>query len=237
MYANSDTSLKSVDFNLVYSTYDITGEFIVNSKYKDTPSNGTKHTVTFDKEETGKILLGTIRIKSNDKETNGSINLNNAIGITNTNREIGLNSQLINIKVDAQNANKDNRLLKSINSNIVKIELEDKVYEYTVDISDKIQVLDLVPVAYNSECKIDISSQKLKEINDNKIVIKASLDNKEEEYIINLNIKKTIEEEEKEENETFIPDNSYKKKWIIILIGLIALLIVDMVFMMFKKNK
>ena len=35
LYATSDVSLKRVDFNLVYSTYDIVGDFIVNSKYKD----------------------------------------------------------------------------------------------------------------------------------------------------------------------------------------------------------
>ena len=236
LYANSDTYLKEVDFSLIYSSYDIVGEFVVNAKYKDTVSSGTKHSVVFDKEEKGKILLGIINIKSQDKDGNGSINLNNAIGITSTKREIGLNSQLVNVVVDDDSANDANRLLKSIKSNIVKIDLEDNNYEYDVYISDKINVLDLVPIPYNNECKIDISSQKLKEINNNKIIIKASLDNIKEEYIINLNIKKIVDDDN-DEDEVFVPDNSYKKKWIIITGGLSFLMFINLIILIVKRNR
>ncbi|MBR3162064.1 MAG: hypothetical protein IKF19_04970 [Bacilli bacterium] len=236
LYATSDVSLKRVDFNLVYSTYDIVGDFIVNSKYKDTVSSGTKHSIVFDKEENGKILLGVINVKTSDKGVNGIISLNNAIGVTSTNREIGLNSQMINITVGDTESTTSGRLIKSINSNIVKIELKDNIYKYDVDISNKINVLDLKPIPYNEECKIVVSSQILKEINDNKIVIKASLGDVEEEYIINLNIKKTVEEDDEADDEVFIPDNSYKKKWIVIIGGLIFLLLVDLIMMVIKRN-
>ena len=233
LYANSTESLTKVDFNLIYSSNDIIGQFIVNKEYKDITSSGTKHSITFNKPETGKILLGKISIKSNNQEGNGTININNAIGLTSNNKEIGLNSQLINIKVGT--TEEKEMLLKSIDSKIVKIDLKDNIYEYDVDLNDNISVLDLKPIPYNNDCIINISTQKIKEITNNKIVIKAFLDNKEEEYIINLNINKTKEKIEID-NEKFIPNNSYKKKWIVISIGIVVLLLIDLIIIKIKKH-
>ena len=232
LYANSTESLTKVDFNLIYSSNDIIGQFIVNKEYKDITSSGTKHSIIFNKPETGKILLGKISIKSNNQEGNGTININNAIGLTSNNKEIGLNSQLINIKVGT--TEEKEMLLKSIDSKIVKIDLKDNIYEYDVDLNDNISVLDLKPIPYNNDCIINISTQKIKEITNNKIVIKAFLDNKEEEYIINLNINKTKEKIEID-NEKFIPNNSYKKKWIVISIGIVVLLLIDLIIIKIKK--
>ena len=52
-------------------------------------------------------------------------------------------------------------LLKAINSKIVKINLEDDVFEYTVNVYDTLSELDLVPVANDENTKIEISNQKI----------------------------------------------------------------------------
>ena len=229
LYANSDEALSEVDFSLIYSSYDVVGEFEVNPLYKSM-LNGVKYSIKFDSVKTGKILLGSVKVTSNNTNTTGSIILNNAIGITNAGKEVPLNTQKIDVVVSA---NAKNMLLKSIDSNIVKIDLKDNVYKYDVTISTKVDALDLKPVAYDDNCKITISNQKISDISNGKIIINASLDGEEEEYIININ--KTVEDKFEIDNEKFVSDDSYKEKWLIIMVGLFIFILVDLVIMKFRK--
>lgn len=231
LYANSEETLSEVDFSLIYSSYDVVGEFEVNPLYKSA-LNGVKYSVKFDSVKTGKILLGSVKVTSNNTNTTGSIILNNAIGITNNGKEVPLNSQKIDVVVSADSRN---MLLKSIDSNIVKINLKDNEYKYDVTISDKVSDLDLKPVPYDENCKISISSQKISQISDGKIIIKASLDDVEEEYIINLNVDKKEKNEIKVDDSEFVADDSYKEKWLFIMVGIFFLLLIDLIIMKFKK--
>ena len=44
---NSEEMLTSVEFTLVYTTYDIPASFIVNPNYTDSNPNGIKHKIIF----------------------------------------------------------------------------------------------------------------------------------------------------------------------------------------------
>ncbi|MBQ8219450.1 MAG: hypothetical protein IJZ79_06830, partial [Bacilli bacterium] len=76
LYANSDTLINKVEFTMVYTTYDIPANFIVNSNYTDSNPNGIKQTINFNEELSGKIELGSvdIRVVNNPKESAGTIN-------------------------------------------------------------------------------------------------------------------------------------------------------------------
>ena len=100
LYANTEKEIKSVNFTLTFSTYDIPAEFIVNSSYTDGNPNGITHSVTFDEPKTGKILLGTVYIstKKNPKDKEGTVDIYNATANTGE-EKINLNSQRINITI------------------------------------------------------------------------------------------------------------------------------------------
>ena len=123
-------------------------------------------------------------------------------------------------------------LLEKIDSKIVKIELIDGVYEYTVNIKKDIENLDLYPIVKDEKTKIDITTQKISEFKDNYIIIKAKNGDLEEEYKIKVNI---LEVEEIEiDNEEFEATYNYKGKWIILMVVLSITLVVGL--MLNKKN-
>ena len=92
--------------------------------------------------------------------------------------------------------------------------------------------MDLKPVAKDKDTKVEISSQKIDEIKDNKIVITASNGDIKQEYIIKLSEKEdivvTIDKDK------FKEDNSYKGKWIGVSIVLVVILMVG--FVLTKKK-
>lgn len=243
IYANTEEEVNSVEFSLVYSTYDISANFIVNSEYSDTSPNSVNHNIVFTEPVSGTIKLGevSIGVSDNPTDTSATINIYNGKAKNDTN-EIILDSQVINVKinnvVDDNQTNEDafdddkektatkENLLKEIKSDIVSINLIDGVYEYDVNIDSDILELDLKPIAIDDTYKIDISSQILSEIEDNKIIIKVS-DNKDkiEEYIINIKIKE--KSELKEEVNTI----NYSNKWITIIVASAIVLVVGIILL------
>ena len=239
---NFDKEISKIEFNFVYYSYDITGNFIVNSNYKINTS-GVAHTIIFDEPVTVNITLGEVRINvlQNPNVKSSNINLNNIRLTTTDGTVINQDNLVITVKVD-DNANivqqkkeepkevKKN-LLESIDSEIVQIELKEDVYEYTVNIDEDIKELDLKPVAKDKNTTIDISDQKIEDLEDNKITIKASLDNSNEEYIINVKVNKKVQIDSSKETKT---DTSYKGKWLILIVVLSLGLVVSI--MLAKKK-
>lgn len=250
---NFNEEISKIEFNFVYYSYDVSGNFIVNSNYSITTS-GVAHTITFDNPIKGEVNLGEVKINvaKNPSVKSSNINLNNIKLTTTDGTVINQDNLVITVKVedDINNnpnttvpepkKNEDNKennkekknLLESINSDIVNIELKDDTYEYTVNIDEDIKELDLKVVAKNKNTSIDISSQKIEESEDNKIIIKASLDGTSEEYIINVKINKKVQiDESKEDIEV---DKSYKGKWLVLIIILSLGLVISM--MLAKKK-
>lgn len=75
---NSEEMLTSVEFTLIYTTYDIPASFIVNPNYTDSNPNGIKHKIIFSEPINGNIILGNININVVDEanEANEPYNIN-----------------------------------------------------------------------------------------------------------------------------------------------------------------
>lgn len=243
---NTDKSLTSVEFTMVYSTYDIPANFLVNSNYTDSYPNSVKHKVNFPEPATGNIELGTIsiRVVNNPTDMKGTINIHSAKCTTTNGETINLDSQNINITIGEEqtptvNDQPDNspdtnkNLLKEIKSNIVNISLKENVFEYKITIDKDLEELDLNPIALDDSYQIDISTQKIKELKDNQIIITVKDNNNlESTYTIKVNTKKENKETKENNSQT---NNSYQGKWITLIIVFIIILVLGFLSTQRKK--
>lgn len=246
---SSEELLTSVEFTLVYTTYDIPANFIVNSNYTDSNPNGIKHKVIFPEPISGKITLGNVNINvvNNPKDTAGTINIHSAIGYTETGETITLNAQNINIIIGEEsnnntdkpsnddNSNTNKNVLKEIKSDIVKINLQEDVFEYQITIDKDIEKLDLEPIATTDTYKVEVSNQEIASLEDNKINITVT-DNTGNKtvYTIKVNILKDISSVEID-NTNYKEKNTYKGKWIILIIFFSAILLFGLALTKKKK--
>ena len=117
-------------------------------------------------------------------------------------------------------------LLEKIESNIVKIELKNGIYEYTVRIKEEVEELDLKPIVKDSKYKVEISNQKISELNDNQIIITVKNEEEIQEYKIKVKIMKVDEIEI--DNSEFESTYTYKGKWIVLMVILSITLFVGL---------
>lgn len=254
---NSEEMLTSVEFTLVYTTYDIPASFIVNPNYTDSNPNGIKHKIIFSEPINGNIILGNININVVDepKDNTGTVNIHSAIGYTESGETINLTSQNINVTVlnnretntetneiekpkeDEQEETKefDKNVLKEIKSDLVKINIQKDIFEYTITINNDIEKLDLEPITINESYKVEISNQEIATLEDNKINITIT-DNKGNkiDYIIKVNILKDISDVEIDDSD-FKEKNTYKGKWIILVIIFSIILLFGLILTRKKK--
>lgn len=254
---NSEEMLTSVEFTLVYTTYDIPASFIVNPNYTDSNPNGIKHKIIFSEPINGNIILGNININVVDdpKDNAGTVNIHSAIGYTESGETINLTSQNINVTVlnnretntetneiekpkeDEQEETKefDKNVLKEIKSDLVKINIQKDIFEYTITINNDIEKLDLEPIAINESYKVEISNQEIATLEDNKINITITDDKGNKiDYIIKVNILKDISDVEID-NTNYKEKNTYKGKWIILVIIFSTILLFGLILTRKKK--
>lgn len=254
---NSEEMLTSVEFTLVYTTYDIPASFIVNPNYTDSNPNGIKHKIIFSEPINGNIILGNININVVDdpKDNTGTVNIHSAIGYTESGETINLTSQNINVTVlnnretntetneiekpkeDEQEETKefDKNVLKEIKSDLVKINIQKDIFEYTITINNDIEKLDLEPIAINESYKVEISNQEIAALEDNKIKITITDDKGNKiDYIIKVNILKDISDVEIDDSD-FKEKNTYKGKWIILVIIFSTILLFGLILTRKKK--
>lgn len=238
LYAEVDSEVTEVNFSLVYTSYDVPAYFNIASGLRD-EAVGIKHRIVFSVPVSGKIKLGSVKVSvvNNPKIVSSSINVHTASAITSSGETIKLNAQMINVTIN-KNVDKpdeeeqvkttetdteeidedkvDSNMLSKIESKIVKIELKKDVFEYNIKIKDDVSELDLKPIAVDEDYEVEISNQKIAELNNNQIVIKVKNDDVVEEYKINV---KVIEDVELEIDDTeFDSSYSYKGKWIVLII-------------------
>lgn len=254
---NSEEMLTSVEFTLIYTTYDIPASFIVNPNYTDSNPNGIKHKIIFSEPINGNIILGNININvvDNPKDNTGTVNIHSAIGYTKSGETINLTSQNINVTVlnnretntetneiekpkeDKQEETKkfDKNVLKEIKSDLVKINIQKDIFEYTITINNDIEKLDLEPIAINESYKVEISNQEIATLEDNKINITITDDKGNKiDYIIKVNILKDISDVEID-NTNYKEKNTYKGKWIILVIIFSTILLFGLILTRKKK--
>lgn len=249
LYANVENEITEIQFTMVYTTYDVPAYFNIEAGLTDTNPNGISHKIIFSNPVSGKIKLGSIKtnVVNNPKVTAGTINIHSGKATTVNNETINLNAQTINVTivkelvepVIEQNNNneetpkketeeqKKTNLLDKIESEIVKIEVKENVYEYKVNIKKDIEELDLKPIAKDEKYKVEITTQKISELKDNQIIITVKDGDNSEEYKIKVNTLNDIEEIEIDE-EQFESTYKYKGKWIITIIILVIVLFVGL---------
>lgn len=258
LYANLDDEIQvsSIEFTLVYTTYDVPANFKVASGYIDI-GTGSAHKIVFDTPVSGVIKLGTINVKvvDNPKDKSGSANLFGK-ATTSTGDVIDLNSQTINITVEKNeivsndnnttnkvtnidNKNNDNNdekenisnLLESIDSKIVDIKIIEDVFEYSIKIDNDVEELDLKPILKDDSYKVEVSNQKIAELKDNKITITISKNEFKEVYTIKVKVLEKIKIDDKK----FVSSFNYKDKWIVMIVIFSVILIVGLLFVRKKR--
>ena len=238
----TEVEVSRVEFTLVYSTYDVPANFVVNNIYTDGNPNGIKHIVNFDTPVSGTIKLGTVKINivNSPRETTGTINIHSAKAITATGETINLNSQNINVTIgepkdEPTNDDYDKNLLKEIKSNKVRIELVKDTFDYEITIDKDLEELDLEPIAINDNYKITTSTQKISDLEDNKITITVEDNDKHTvTYNIKVNILKDIKDATIDKN-TYKEKNTYQGKWLLAIIIFGVALFASLVYT--KKGK
>lgn len=243
LYANVDTEVSEISFTLTYTTYDIPAYLNLEQGLTDTNPNGITHKIIFSNPVSGKIKLGSIRVDivSNPKVNAGTININGASATTTNGNRVNLNAQTLNVTIGEpapeEPIEKKTNLLEKIESEIVKIDLQKDVYEYTVKIKENIKELDLKAIAKDENYKVEISSQKISELKDNKIIITVKDGDNKEEYVIKVDVEKEKEKEVNEleiDEEEFESTYKYKGKWITLIIIMSVVLVVGL-FLTKKK--
>ena len=185
--------------------------------------------------------VATINVKAIDSATVGMAGY---IRVSNVSlNDVQLENASLSVKVS--NESSSSSYLKSVTSNIVKIDFNKDTYDYEYEVSNDVDKMDLVAQAEDSNAKIDISNQTLK-IGKNTIKITVTAKNKDKKvYTFSINRKeKEMEKEnqidEKDDDVIPISDSVETKKpnktGFVLLLGiLIGVMIIDLVIM--KKNK
>lgn len=229
VYADLKEETTKVSFSLVYTTYDVPATFKAEEGIT-LKTNKTKNTLTFSEAQKGQVKLGTIEISilKSAKANKGTIRLNSATATSKSGNISKLDPVELTVTIGTSTNNstsvKESNLLKGITSKIVNIDLKDNVYTYEVNVKEDVKELDLVAVPKDEKSKVVISSQKISDLKDGKIIINVtSPSNTKEEYTVKVNVLKTDKVEiDKEE---FKADSSYKGKWVVVIIvSVVALL-------------
>lgn len=229
VYADLKEETTKVSFSLVYTTYDVPATFKAEEGIT-LKTNKTKNTLTFSEAQKGQVKLGTIEISilKSAKANKGTIRLNSATATSKSGNISKLDPVELTVTIGTSTNNstsvKESNLLKGITSKIVNIDLKDNVYTYEVNVKEDVKELDLVAVPKDEKSKVVISSQKISELKDGKIIINVtSPSNTKEEYTVKVNVLKTNKVEI--DKEKFKADSSYKGKWVVIIIvSVVALL-------------
>ena len=241
LYANVEAETTEISFTLVYTTYDVPAYFKLEPGLTDTNPNGIAHKIIFSNPVSGKVKLGTIDINivNNPIEKSGAINIHSAKAITNG-INVNLDAQTINVNIGNETVaieepkEQKKNLLSKIESKIVKIDLLDDVYEYTVNVKESIEELDLKPITKDEKYEMEISTQKVKELTDNQIIITVKDGEYTEEYKIKVNIVEDKKEEIEVDEEKFESSYKYKGKWITMIIIMSVVLLIGL-FLIKKK--
>ena len=241
VFVDAKTDISEVNFTLIYTTYDIPASFMVADGLTDNGGNSTKHNIVLREPKSGKILLGSIDITASTvaKVTGGTINIHTASAKTKSGETIELDSASINVKITEEEVNEpvevDKNLLDGIESKIVKIDLKKDVFEYTVTVDEDILELDLDPKAIDNDVKVEVSSQKIEELKDNKITITASKGDIQSVYTINVEVKENSIIEI--DNREFKEDNKYKSKWEALILIVVCSAILSVILTKKRSKK
>lgn len=230
----------SITFDVIYYDGHVKAELSASNNIILT-ADGVHHTATLKEPMEGSVLIGTLDIWAEE-------GCQNVATVRIAGSEITVN---VNIPVQPQPEpqpepkkeepkeevvvtttgveEENTNLLVGIRSNIVKISLRNNVYDYSISIDNDVEKLDLEPIKKDDNTIIEMSTQVVKELKDNKITITAKNGTREETYIIAVRVRPEIVEVVK------IEKTNYKAKYLAFIL-IFGIIILACVFFM-KKEK
>ena len=237
VYVDSDSSFTSIKMNVITTSNSINFAGITYNEAFTKTNNGSSVILTSKTPLKSGSKVATINVKAIDSATVGMAGY---IRVSNVSlNDVQLENASLSVKVS--NESSSSSYLKSVTSNIVKIDFNKDTYDYEYEVSNDVDKMDLVAQAEDSNAKIDISNQTLK-IGENTIKITVTAKNKDKKvYAFSINRKeKENQIDEKDDDVIPISDSVETKKpnktGFVLLLGiLIGVMIIDLVIM--KKNK
>lgn len=235
---DSDEDFTKVNFNLITTSYNVGfysvefNEAFVRNASSATGSNYELESKTPQKSGT---IIGSVTLIAKDSaylNEQGYIRLNKA-SIT-TNGLIDLPSTQLKFMVS--NKKSSNNYLSSLSSDIVNIDFDKEVLDYSVVVKSNVNKLDLVGVPEDSKATVTILDQSLKSNKTKiKVMVKAE-DGNERIYTVTVNKKnekKVTATTTKKSTDSF--EKSSKLKWGIISFALIIIVIIDVLYIKKKR--
>ena len=237
VYVDSDSSFTSIKMNVITTSNSINFAGITYNEAFTKTNNGSSVILTSKTPLKSGSKVATINVKAIDSAPVGTAGY---IRVSNVSlNDVQLENASLSVKVS--NESSSSSYLKSVTSNIVKIDFNKDTYDYEYEVSNDVDKMDLVAQAEDSNAKIDISNQTLK-IGENTIKITVTAKNKDKKvYTFSINRKeKENQIDEKDDDVIPISDSVETKKpnktGFVLLLGiLIGVMIIDLVIM--KKNK
>lgn len=235
---DSDEDFTKVNFNLITTSYNVGfysvefNEAFVRNASSAAGSNYELESKTPQKSGT---IIGSVTLIAKDSaylNEQGYIRLTKA-SIT-TNGLIDLPSTQLKFMVS--NKKSSNNYLSSLSSDIVNIDFDKEVLDYSVVVKSNVNKLDLVGVPEDSKATVTILDQSLKSNKTKiKVMVKAE-DGNERIYTVTVNKKnekKVTATTTKKSMDSF--EKSSKLKWGIIFFALIIIVIIDVLYIKKKR--
>lgn len=235
---DSDEDFTKVNFNLITTSYNVGfysvefNEAFVRNTSSATGSNYELESKTPQKSGT---IIGSVTLIAKDSaylNEQGYIRLTKA-SIT-TNGLIDLPSTQLKFMVS--NKKSSNNYLSSLSSDIVNIDFDKEVLDYSVVVKSNVNKLDLVGVPEDPKATVTILDQSLKSNKTKiKVMVKAE-DGNERIYTVTVNKKnekKVTATTTKKSMDSF--EKSSKLKWGIIFFALIIIVIIDVLYIKKKR--
>lgn len=244
LYAELPEDTVKVEFTLVFDSYDIPVYFSPTAGITDETPNSIKHTLILEESTSGETFLGSViaRVVTNPNIKQAGADLHSANAYDSEGNKTALNNQNLQVKIttkQTENTNTDNNtnnnndstdetdnknttkktynLLEEIRNGDSTILVVDDVFEYELKVLSSVTALDLEVIPKKDKYKVEISSQIISELVDNKITITVTNGKEKQDYIINVKTIKDTPKLEIDETE-FEANNSHKGFWIIVII-------------------
>lgn len=235
---DSDEDFTSASFNVITtSSYVNFYSVDISDEFKRVDGKG--YILTSEEPKKSGTKIASVTLKASDSAsigTTGLVRLINSTVTTSSKMELAINQ----VKVTVSNEKSSNNNLASMSSSIAEISFSKDTLEYNVTVPNDTSEFDLTVTAEDALATVNISNQQLKTNKTNITVTVTAEDGSTKEYkvIVNKEKKKTTTKaKENNSNKTEETKNSdsYKPKWIVVLIGLLVVFVLDMLYMKKKK--
>ena len=235
---DSDEDFTSASFNVI-TTSNYVNFYSVDISKEFKRVDGKGYILTSDEPKKSGTKIASVTLKASDSAsigTTGLVRLINSTVTTSSKMELAINQ----VKVTVSNEKSSNNNLASMSSSIAEISFSKDTLEYNVTVPNDTSEFDLTVTAEDALATVNISNQQLKTNKTNITVTVTAEDGSTKEYkvIVNKEKKKTTTKaKENNSNKTEETKNSdsYKPKWIVVLIGLLVVFVLDMLYMKKKK--